>query len=43
MWVVAKVRIKELNIFKKNLAEKIGDDVKFYQPKIEYYKIFSFS
>ena len=40
MWVVAKVRIKELNIFKKNLAEKIGDDVKFYQPKIEYYKNF---
>ena len=40
MWIVAKVRIKDLNIFKKNLAEKIGNDVKFYQPKIEYYKHF---
>ena len=40
MWVVAKVRIKDLNTFKKNLAEKIGNDIKFYQPKIEYYKHF---
>ena len=40
MWIVAKVRTKDLNIFKKNLAEKIGSDIKFYQPKIEYYKNF---
>ena len=40
MWVVAKVRIKDLNIFKKNLTEKIGDDIKFYHPKIEYHKYF---
>ena len=40
MWVVAKIKIKNLNIFKKNLAEKIGSDIKFYHPKIEYHKYF---
>ena len=40
MWIVAKVKIKDLNTFKKNLAEKIGDDIKFYHPKIEYHKHF---
>ena len=40
MWVVAKVKIKDLNIFKKNLTEKIGSDIKFYHPKIEYHKYF---
>ena len=40
MWVVAKVRIKDLNTFKKSLAEKVGDGIKFYHPKIEYYKHF---
>jgi hypothetical protein len=40
MWVVAKVKIKDLNIFKKNLTEKIGNDIKFYHPKIEYHKYF---
>ena len=40
MWVVAKVKIKDLNIFKKNLTEKIGTDIKFYHPKIEYHKYF---
>ena len=40
MWIVAKIKIKNLNIFKKNLAEKIGSDIKFYHPKIEYHKYF---
>ena len=40
MWVVAKIKIKELNIFKKNLSEKLGNDIKFYCPKIEYYSYF---
>ena len=40
MWVVAKIKIKNLNIFKKNLAENIGSDIKFYYPKIEFYKRF---
>ena len=38
MWVVAKVKIKNLSAFKKNLAEKIGNDIKFYYPRVEYHK-----
>ena len=40
MWAVAKVKIKNLNTFKKDLAKKIGNDIKFYHPKIEYHKYF---
>ena len=40
MWVVAKIKSKNLNIFKKNLTEKMGLDIKFYQPKLEYNKYF---
>ena len=40
MWVVAKIKIKNLNTFKKNIREKMGDGVKFYQPKFEYHKFF---
>ena len=40
MWTVAKIKIKNLNTFKKDLSEKIGNDIKFYHPKIEYYKYF---
>ena len=40
MWVVAKIKIKNLNTFKKDLAKKIGNDIKFYHPKIEYHKYF---
>ena len=40
MWVVAKVKIKELKIFEKNFIEKAGNDAQFYYPKIEYYKYF---
>jgi len=40
MWVVAKVKTNSLNTFKKNIAEKIGIDIKFYQPKLEYHKYF---
>ena len=39
MWVVAKVRNKELNIFRQNLINKLGKEIKFYYPKIEYQKI----
>ena len=38
MWIVAKVKIKKLNTFKKDLTEKIGNDIKFYYPRIEYHK-----
>ena len=40
MWVVAKIKIKNLNTFKKSLAEKVGNDIKFYHPKVEYHKYF---
>ena len=39
MWIVAKVRNKELNIFKQNLINRLGKEIKFYYPKIEYQKI----
>ena len=40
MWVVAKIKIKNLHVFKKDLVGKTGDDVKFYYPKVEYYRYF---
>ena len=40
MWVVAKVKIKRLNIFKDNLIKKLGKDIQFYHPKIAYNKNF---
>ena len=40
MWTVAKIKIKNLNTFKKELAEKVGNDIKFYYPKVEYYRYF---
>ena len=38
MWVVAKIKTKELNIFKKKLAGRFGEETKFYYPKIQYQK-----
>ena len=40
MWVVAKIKIKNLNVFKKDLVKKVGSDIEFYQPKIEYHRYF---
>ena len=40
MWVVAKIKKKEVNIFKRDLANKLGEDIQFYCPKIEYQKFF---
>ena len=40
MWIVAKIKIKNLNTFKKDLTEKMGSNVKFYLPKIEYHKYY---
>ena len=40
MWIVAKVKTKELNIFKNSLLDKLGKDIKFYHPKMEYSKYF---
>jgi len=38
MWAVAKIKTKEINIFKKSLIEKTGKDVQFYYPKILFKK-----
>ena len=38
MWIVAKIKVEELNIFKKQLKEKMGDEIKFYEPKIIFSK-----
>lgn len=38
MWLVAKIKVKEIDIFKKSLNKKIGDKVRFYLPKFLYKK-----
>ena len=40
MWIIAKIKLKNLNTFKKELSQKIGEDLKFYIPKIEYHKYY---
>ena len=40
MWIVAKIKPKELNTFQKNLLDKIGEEIKFYYPKIQYDRYF---
>ena len=40
MWVVAKIKPKEVKFFKKNMIEKLGKDIQFYCPKIEYHQHF---
>ena len=34
MWLVAKVKTRELKVFEKELKKKFGDETKFYCPKI---------
>jgi hypothetical protein len=36
MWMVAKVKKKELHLFKKELVKKFGASIKFYYPKVRY-------
>ena len=40
MWVIAKIKIKNLNLFKKDIVGKVGSEVSFYNPKIEYHKYY---
>ena len=35
MWIVAKVKFREINIFKKDLTNKVGGKVNFYFPTVE--------
>ena len=36
--MVAKIKKKELHIFKKELSKEFGVEIKFYNPKIQYQK-----
>tara|TARA_B100001123_G_C14913171_1_gene868645 strand:- start:56 stop:556 length:501 start_codon:yes stop_codon:yes gene_type:complete len=38
MWIVAKIKKKEISTFKQKLVEKFGRETKFYYPKIKYNK-----
>lgn len=38
MWVVAKIKKKELHLFKNKLIKKFDSQIKFYNPKIQYQK-----
>ena len=40
MWIVAKIKSKEIDIFKDNLVKKFGKETRFYCPKISYDKQF---
>ena len=40
MWTVAKIKKKELKVFKEKLVEKFGANTEFYCPKIEHHKYF---
>ena len=41
MWIVAKIKSKELNIFKEKLNKKFGEEINFYSPKITYNRYFN--
>ena len=41
MWLVAKIKRKEIKIFKENLLKETGQDLEFYCPKIEYHQYFN--
>jgi len=38
MWIVAKIKMKNINIFKKDIIDKVDSNIQFYNPKIEYDK-----
>ena len=38
MWVIAKIKKNSLEILKKSMEEKLGDSIKFFQPKIKIQK-----
>ena len=40
MWTVAKIKKKQIEIFKKEVIKKFGEDIEFYCPKIEYHYYF---
>ena len=40
MWIVAKIKKKEIKTFKEDLIKKIGESIQFYSPRIEYHQYF---
>ena len=38
MWLVAKIKKREFHLFKKELTEKFGSGIKFYNPKVQHQK-----
>tara|TARA_B100001146_G_C15973474_1_gene345169 strand:- start:85 stop:585 length:501 start_codon:yes stop_codon:yes gene_type:complete len=41
MWVVAKIKRREIKTFKESLLKETGQDIEFYCPKIEYHQYFN--
>jgi len=41
MWLVARIKIKDIKIFKLKLIEKYGDEISFYSPKILFSQNYS--
>jgi len=39
MWVAFRYNHQEYDLLKENLKQKIGDGIKFYNPKIKYSKV----
>ena len=39
MWIIAKYKMNELSILKKKLKEILGDEPRYFIPKIKYTKI----
>ena len=39
MWIVIKFNKKEINLLKKDLKSKLGEEVKFFLPKIKFQKL----
>ena len=38
MWIIAKIKYKEISSFKTNLGKIIKEDLEFYEPHILYTK-----
>jgi len=41
MWIVAKIKSKEINIFQEKLKKKFRGEINFYTPKITYNRYFN--
>ena len=40
MWLVAKIKKREIRTFKEGLIKEAGQDIRFYCPKIKYHQYF---